>query len=267
MAMFDVWFQTICQRRAGRLNAALNLILNEIPRRTGLETFCVLCPDRPTVQVAEVVENYRPHRRVLVTDPVCPVTSPEHGQQWTRVRNGLSDDFDAQGHVAKWCANWDDDWLLGPGWDLPETGLPAMLASRSVWSWRLVSAHVWGADRDGKATVNLRQFHDSPLFGRYEKGWRRDETMTNQIADKVIDHVAKNPEAERYAPFYLIDCGTITDEERRFLYRKYAKVGKCDDYTRRYIQEPRTKPLTWVYNQFPDPRDYRNMQLKELGFG
>jgi hypothetical protein len=209
-----------------------------------------------------VVEAYRDKPNVLVTEPVCPVTSPELGQQWTRVRNGLSDDFDALGHVAKWCANWDDDWLLGPGWDHPETGLPALLASDEVWSWRFVSACVWGRDKDGAAQVNLRQFHDSPLFGRYEKGWRRDETMTDQIAQAVTDLVKYRPEAEQYAPFYLIDCGTITPQERQYLFRYYAKVGKCDDYTKRYIWEPKCKPLTWVYNNYPDPRDYRNMQIE-----
>ncbi len=241
----------------------MNLLTNDLPVKAGVDPFIMLVPDRPTPQVAEVVQRFSDHPRVHVQEPHVPVMSPEHGQKWIEVRNGVLDAFDNLGHTARWCANHDDDWLYGPGWDDPMTGVPACLTSDDVDSWRAISLFVWGQDAHGEANVNLRQFHNSGLFGRYQTGWRFDPTMTNQIVLEVEKKVQAYPERERVLPFFLIDCGTISDAERRHLYSAYANAGKLDAYTKKYIDMPKLKPLTEVYRRWPKPLAYWRMQVKE----
>ena len=218
-------------------------------------------PDRPLKSVEKVVHNFSNYENVQVCTPTVPIMSPEHGQQWTRVRNESMDCFDALGKTARWHANHDDDWLYGPGWDDPTTGLPALLNQEQILSWKAVSLFIWGQDQDGVAQVNMRQFHMSPLFGRYETGWRYDPFMTNQVPQEVEEKVKLEPVREQYLPFFILDCGTISDAERRRLYCEYANAGKLDPYTKRYIQMPKMKALPDILARYKNPQAYWDKQV------
>jgi hypothetical protein len=180
--------------------------------------------------------------------------SPEGGQRWTEARNWALERIDALWPDTEWVANWDDDWAAGPG----AGRLGELLSTPEVYSWRAVSLFLW--DEDGN--VNVRQRHNSPLFGRHRPGWRRDPKLCNQIAQEVEAHVAAHPEAERYLPFYLLDYGSICPEERQKLFNDYANAGKFDNYTLRYVTEPILKPLEEILEEFPNPLDYWNWQIQ-----
>ena len=224
----------------------------------------VLMPDRPSWAVEAVIEKHRDRPNVIVQAPSLPIMSPEHGQQWTRARNESMQIFDDAGWTARWHANHDDDWLYGPGWDDPTTGLPACLADEEAWSWKIVSLFLWGQDQDGVAQVNSRQYHFSPLFGRYQTGWRYDPKLTNQIPMSVERHIEAHPDSEKTLPFFLMDCGTISDAERRRLYCDYANAGKLDPYTKRYIQMPRLMPLPKVLKRYKKPVQYWEDQKRTV---
>lgn len=236
--------------------------MNEIPYKTGLRTFVVLMPDRPLKSVQSIVDKYSANPHVYVQSPSLPIMSPEYGQQWTRARNESMAIFDELGLEARWHANHDDDWLYGPGWDEPTAGLRALLLDEQWLSLRAVSLFVWGQDQDGVAQVNTRQMHYSPLFGRYETGWRYDPKMTNQIPVEVERMLVMEPERETTLPFFIMDCGTISDAERRRLYCEYANAGKMDDYTRRYINMPKMVALPKILKRYPNPLKYWEMQIQ-----
>jgi hypothetical protein len=238
---FDIAFMTLCHNRPARLRRAVSQALWEMPDRAAVNSCVILVPDRPTPQVQDVVRSFTDPNCLVYPTPL-PVMSPEHGQRWTQTRNWAMDQFDAAGHTARWLSNWDDDWVWGPGWGDPLAGLPALLNQEYVVSWEAVSLFVW-ARVEGELQVNLLQHHRSPLIGRYEKGWRRDERLTNQIQDETKMLVAADPLRQQLLPFYLMDCGTTTPEERRRLYNDYANAGKLDNYTRKYLREPVLMPL------------------------
>ncbi|MFA4972389.1 MAG: hypothetical protein WC683_07230 [bacterium] len=185
--------------------------------------------------------------------PSVPVLSPKHGQQWTQVRNECFQAFDDAGHTAEWSANFDDDWIMGPGWEV----LDDLWTRPDVWSWRAVSLFVW----DVHENVNVLQYHSSPLFGRYATGWRRDPKMTNQIMMPVEAAVKCRPAAEQYLPFYLLDYGTVTESERRFLFNACANAGKQDRYTTKYVEPPALMPLSEILTKWPAPHDFERWQL------
>lgn len=253
VSSFDVFYIVFCHERAKRLHQALYHILEEVPT-SGVTTAVVLVPDRPTRDVEWVVDKWAADPRVIVAPCPFPITSPEGGQRWTEARNFAADTFSASGHTARWCANFDDDWLYCPGW---ETTLKKCLARRDVWSWRIVSLVLW----DGCYLVNAKQHHNSPHFGRWEPGWRRDERLTDHIADEVKAHLALHTEAERTLPFYLLDRGTITPAERVRLFQKYARTGKCDAYTMRYLEDPHILKIDDVFTKYNSPEEYYAWQI------
>jgi hypothetical protein len=249
-------------KRARRLGTSLHQVLNLIPERTGLRTAAVLGLDRPTRHVRDAVAFYQDRPNLLVTELDCPVMSAG-GQRWTEARNILMDRFDTEDGRAPWCANFDDDWVLGPGWDDPRTGLLAAVRHQHVVSWRAVSLFIW--DRGEGPLVNTMQHHDSPWLGRYETGWRRDEAMTNQITPHVERMVAAEPTREKYLPFYILDCGTITPNERRRLYNEYMAAGKQCRYVRNYVRPPKLRPLKTILKRYKKPETYSRHQLNMIG--
>lgn len=242
---------TLAHRRAKRLDRGLTFWT-----QPGRDAHIVLCPDRPTAEVAEVVAKWRSHPHVTVCPAPVPVLSPQLGQRWTAVRNAAFEAFDATGHTAEWSSNWDDDWMLGPGWE----ALDAMLANPDIWAVHIISLFIW----DVHENVNILQYHSNPLFGRYARGWRRDPRMTNQIMLPVETHLLRHPEAKVYAPFYLLDYGTISDAERRQMFNACANAGKQDRYTTKYIEPPALMPLAEILAKWPAPKDFEQFQLNYI---
>jgi len=250
----DLLLITLCQSRPARLRAALTQSLIECPKKTGLKTAVILSPDRPTPAVRDVCHSWQDHPGVLYRPLPFPLVSPEGGQRWIEGRNWLLGEADAAGITARWQSNYDDDWQWGPGWD---EHLPKMLNDDGVDAWEAVSLVLWDRLDDAGLDVNLRQYHWSPLIGRYQTGWRFDTRLTNQITKQC-------PGRRAEMPFFLLDFGTVSSTERRAMYRKYMRAGKTCNYVKRYVQTPIRKPLDWILKKFPDPAKFKAWQIERL---
>lgn len=247
----DLAVISFCHKRAKSLDAALHQVLIEVPEKTGLSTRCVLMPDRVSEPVQQIVDHWASHPSVIVRPPSLPILSPEHGQQWCRARNEGLEEIDRH-WIPRWTADHNDEWLYGPGW---EEHLAACLDNDDVDAWIATSLFIWTEDG---SDVNVRQRHQSPLFGRHQFGWRRNPDLTNQVAQQIED---PRTAVHRDLPFFLMDYGTTTQKERERVYRACANAGKEDDYTRRFVERPVLQPLKLVLEAYT-PEQYHNTQLQ-----
>lgn len=241
----QIAFITFAHKRPFRLRRTLKFALDTIPKQTGVQTRVVLVEDRPSALTKNVIAKWRDHERVLHFVCPFPIVSAEQGQLWTAARNLAALEMDRRGWEPEWVSNFDEDWEFGPGWSLH---LRRCLENPDAWSWRAVNLFLW----DSRDRVNVRQRHDSPLFGRYRRGWRRDPEMTNQTCVQVEQHVAQYPEAEQYLPFFLLDDGTLEIDERTRMFKAYMAAGKQCDFVRNYIRPPIVKPLDELLQMTPE---------------
>jgi hypothetical protein len=175
-----------------------------------------------------------------------PVRSAEHGEQFTAARQQALDIIDQLKLRPDWIAFMDDDWELGPGW---QDHLRDCLQQPHMISWRGQVLFFWTPTK-----VNLRQHHCSPFFVRYKSGWRMKPDMILHIPEPAWELVQARPELEATLPFYILDRGTINEEERKALFRECARAGKLDAYTRAYIEPPNLLPVEEVLRRWPCPQ-------------
>lgn len=243
-----------CHQRVASLAKVLDMAATTFPR-IGVPTWIVIAPDpRASEAVLDLVQDAADvYRNVMVVKPDLPVMSPQHGQRWIEQLNWMCDRFDETGLLADWVVDLDDDQLWLPPC---ESSLASCLADDSVDAWRSVTLYDW----DGYCSINLKQYHWSPTIGRYRRGARRHTGRVIEIPDFVQDSIDANPSRQKTLPFYLLDVGTTDEQTRQRLYRDYARAGKLDPYTRRYIQAPNIMPLAKILADFPNPADFEQWQ-------
>jgi len=257
MSSPDVVFFTRCHARHESLQAVLWQNCELVPDTTGVDTRVVILADRPTPRVQKVLDAWRDHPRVAaVGESECAVVSPQGGCRYIEAVNQLAEMSDDAGLTPRWIAVNDDDWLMGPGW---AQHLKGVLDSEEYLTWRAVALFKWDTRH-----INVRQHHYSPFFTRYEPGWRWRIDMVLHIPDPIFERVEGHPELEGVLPWYLIDVGTTTEEERQAHFRELARAGKVDDWTRRFIEPPRLMPLHDILQEFPRPEDFYRWQLTQL---
>ena len=254
MAVYDLLCLTRCYRRVAELENVLRLFVEFAPF-AGVKTFVVLAPDpRATPGVCAVVERYRNLPHVLVMSPSVPVMSPEYGQKWITVLNEMCEMFDRTGNSARWVCDTDDDQMFSPGW---MSLLPQCLEDETVRAWRTVTLFLWNEE---ETHVNVRQRHWGPSIGRYQMGARRHTGRVVEVMDFVQDAIDADHSLEKMLPFYLLDYSCCRADERELLYKDYARAGKIDEYTRKYIEEPILMPLEQVLLEYPTPDLFENYQ-------
>lgn len=254
MATYDLLCLTRCYRRAAELENVLRLFV-ELAPYAGVKTFVVIAPDpRATPEVLEIVERYKNTPHVLVMSPSVPVMSPEYGQKWITVLNEMCEMFDRTGNSARWVCDTDDDQGFSPGW---MSWLPACLDDPVAWAWRSVTLFLWN---EKETMVNAKQYHWGPSIGRYQMGARRHTGRVIEVPDFVQDAIDAASSKQKTLPFYLVDYSCCCKHARMQLYKDYARAGKIDPYTKRYISNPILIPLDTVYHDFPDPAKYEEFQ-------
>lgn len=251
----DLLCLMLCQHRPARLDAALYQLLIEVPKRTGIQPRVILSPDRPTAPVKEVCQRWVLNPNVINKPLPFPLVSQEEGAQWIRGRNWMLDQVEQQGWKPRWIFPFDDDWLMGPGWDVH---LPQMLEAEGVNSWAFVNLVLWDRVDSKGLDVNTRQRHYSPILGRHQQGWRHDTTKTDFLTKQCTELGNVGT-----APFFMLDYGSIVPEERRAMYRKYVKAGKLCPYVKNYVRPPTRRSLVECLNL--DPAAYYNWQLEQEG--
>lgn len=240
MGKAQVLAMVLCHSRA----ALLERVLRHAQEFPSVHILAV--PDRPTAAVSEVLARFPDIQ--IVSAPI-PVMSAQQGQNWTTVRNAALDAFDAAGYEAAWEANFDDDRWFDPE-AIPD--LVGMMANADIWCIRAVSLFHWNQAGD----VNVRQIHDEPLFGRYQRGDRRDPRFHSQVSMRTLEHVQRRPDSSVYASHYLHDWGSADEAERHRAFREYANAGKLSNYTRRYVQPPVLMSVEEIQHRFQHPRDF-----------
>lgn len=243
-----------CYQRVASLAKVLDMAAVTFPR-IGVPTWIMVAPDpRATPEVKQLIQDAADvYERVQIITPELPVMSPQHGQRWIEQLNWMCDRFDEAGLSADWVVDLDDDQLWLPPC---EDTLAACLADETVDAWRSVTLYDW----DGYCSINTKQYHWSPTIGRYRPGARRHTGRVIEIPDFVQDTIDTHPERQKTLPFYLLDVGTTDAQTRQRLYRDYARAGKLDPYTRRYVEEPRLMPLAKILADFPNPADFECWQ-------
>lgn len=250
----DLAVITFAHKRPIALDIALKQMLITVPERTGLITRCVLMPDRVSPPVQQIVDHWAEHPSVVIQPPSLPILSPEHGQQWCRARNEGLAEIDKY-WIPRWVCDWNDEWLLGPGW---EEHLRPCLDSEDVDAWIATSLFIWDSDQQD---VNMRQRHQSPLFGRHQPGWRRNPALTNQVARQIEDPAKAT---HRHLPFFLLDYGTTSLAERERVYKACCNAGKIDQYVNRFVEMPVLQPLQLVLEAYT-PEEFHHMQVQLYG--
>jgi len=74
------------------------------------------------------------------------------------------------------------------------------------------------------------------------------------------DAIDADHSLEKMLPFYLLDYSCCQADERELLYKDYARAGKIDEYTRKYIEEPILMPLEQVLREYPTPDLFERFQ-------
>jgi hypothetical protein len=183
--------------------------------------------------------------------------SPQHGQRWIETLNEMCEVFDRTGHEAEWVMDMDDDQLFSHGYIQLLAHCLNARERGDVWAWRSVTLYLW--DEEG-TQVNVRQYHWSPTIGRYRFGARRHTGRVIEVPDFVQDAINEDPKRCPTLPFYLLDYGTSCERERKLLYREYARAGKLDPYTQKYVTAPLLVPLASLLRDFPDPANFESWQ-------
>lgn len=255
---YDLFCRLRVHARPALTDKALDHLALRLPA-ANVSTFVVVCRDRTTPEVDAAIDKYRDLENVMVMDAPVPVMTAKYGQRWIEVLNAMSDAFDAAGHTAHWSADTDDDVVFGPGWSSfrEAHSLYGCLHDESVVAWEAISLFVW----DDKGNVNLRQYHWSPWLSRYHRGDRRLPSHDIRVSDRIQAYINDRPQSLRILPFYLLDYGTTDAKERETLYREYARAGKNDPYTRKYIQKPILRRLEEILVQYPRPADFKLWQM------
>lgn len=255
MAKFDLLCLTRCYKRTQTLEQVLRMATKEFAY-AGVKPFIVIAPDpRTTPEVRRVVWHFEQAypEQILLVEPSMPVMSPQHGQRWIQVLNEMCEAFDRTGHTADWVMDMDDDQLFSAGF---VNQLRACLDS-GYWAWRSVALYLW--DEEG-TQVNVRQYHWSPTIGRYQLGARRHTKRVIEVPDFVQDAIDEDRNRCATLPFYLLDYGTSCEKDRKLLYREYARAGKLDPYTQKYVTAPLLVPLEKILRDYPDPTSFETWQ-------
>jgi len=156
-----------CHRRTWQLKGVLKQCLEGLPQ-VGIVPEVILMPDKPTIEVSAIVDEFAQRPNVhIVTPPECT------GHRWAKTgMEGLNYGMayiDKNITGVEWVHFRDDDEMLGVGW---EDNLASCLSDKDTLAWLALSLYIWEDLEDTEPQVNLEMFHLSPIIFRYIKGDR-----------------------------------------------------------------------------------------------
>ena len=137
MAKIDVAILLRCKSRTWQLEGALNQCLIDLPE-VGITPHVILMPDKPSIEVLNIVEAAKGYKNVhVVAPPKCD------GHRWAKTgMGGLNvgmEYIDANLPFVQWVWFHDDDELLGIGW---RTHLKKCLEDTDTLAWLAVSLYI-----------------------------------------------------------------------------------------------------------------------------
>ncbi len=252
-----------CHARAGRLARVLYHWLEEIPA-LGVDTRAVVCPDRPSMNVLRVLEDWDAHPRLLGrVQSTAPMLSPEHGQLLMGRLNDMLDFADKQDFCPEWLVHANDDDLLDLG-ECRRDLLSEMLSRRDVAAYCCASRFPWGVSPKGEVLYNANAHHWAPHIGRYRRGDRHALTPHLQVVWQTWELMGRTDFGPNVltAPFYLHDMSTYTEEMRLALYRAHANCGLLDVMTKQLVEDPLLLTAQDWKECFPTPAEALGFQWR-----
>lgn len=259
MKEYDIIALMRCQRRTWQFEKGLEQTLS-MPSQ-GIKVLSVLMPDRPTPEVQQLVDKYAGHSGVEVVNQTTV-----DGHRWAKTgmrgMNKTLDYLDAEGFRAPFIWFHDDDEVLASSWNVT---LPQLLGTDYL-AFNATSLYIWGKDAAGRDLVNLNQFHYSPIISRYRPGDRFPEDGRSlQTTEAVHRLITRNSFRAKTLPFYLLDYGATTQEEREAMVKRMNAAGKDDLYTRSFLAPPVLVPVTDILTSGIHPIEFAEMQARKKG--
>jgi len=254
-----------CHNRAGSLENAVRQSQDDIPNMTGLSVNTILVVDRPTEEVASIVEYLKEIYNGGLATIYDDDKFDEKGTTLTgkKLLNMGLDFMDEMEIEPTWIWQQDDDEVLGLGYE--QTLADLVRNHGKILAYEAMSLFVWDYADDGEALINLNQFHFSPVFMRYKKGMRYSLLNgTDNITD-IQKRILRNPYRRAPLPFYLMDTGADTEEKREAIRRERREAGSDDRFIRAFSEEAKLVPVSRIIKEYPVPNDFMLHQIHAVG--